>query len=389
MGTAGQRNFTAPGVEVLVGKGWLFQRSHERTLALQLNSSEQVVLSGELHRALWSTPDQLKAYTALIPAIETIAAAATTAEREPTIGAILRGTGWEHLFLELTGRCNERCVHCYASSSPEVTAALSRSLVLSLVDEAAALGFSSIQFTGGDALLSPHLLEGVKRAAQHHIPQIEVYTNGLALKPQLATELAQFQVKMAFSVYSHRVEVHDAITRTPGSLRRTLQAIEWARQAGMTVRVGVTLTQDNLDDEDGVVALLSSRGVDRDHIGVDRERPVGRGSWREPNSGNAEQATATMHALASRAEGGGKLAVTYDGRVVPCVFDREQTLGQVNAGDAFNLRRILSQRVVLNNGAITGRARLKVVGEALACDDCQSRRYLLASLQLEPGLPVA
>ena len=28
--------------------------------------------------------------------------------------ALLRGTGYEQLFLELTAQCNERCSHCYA-----------------------------------------------------------------------------------------------------------------------------------------------------------------------------------------------------------------------------------------------------------------------------------
>src|SRR5262249_28098931 len=32
---------------------------------------------------------------------------------------VLRGTGFSLLFIELTGRCNERCAHCYADAAPE------------------------------------------------------------------------------------------------------------------------------------------------------------------------------------------------------------------------------------------------------------------------------
>ena len=33
---------------------------------------------------------------------------------------LLKGSGWNRLFIELTGHCNERCEHCYAGASPAV-----------------------------------------------------------------------------------------------------------------------------------------------------------------------------------------------------------------------------------------------------------------------------
>src|SRR5690606_35876914 len=56
---------------------------------------------------------------------------------------------FDTLFIELVGQCNERCVHCYASSSPEIRAKLEHREVESILADAAALGFTRVQFTGG------------------------------------------------------------------------------------------------------------------------------------------------------------------------------------------------------------------------------------------------
>ena len=63
---------------------------------------------------------------------------------------VVRLDGFDTLFLELLGRCNERCVHCYADSAPSVEAALDRATVMSVLDQAAQLGFRRVQLTGGD-----------------------------------------------------------------------------------------------------------------------------------------------------------------------------------------------------------------------------------------------
>ncbi|HTE18377.1 MAG TPA: radical SAM protein, partial [Armatimonadota bacterium] len=97
----------------------------------------------------------------------------------------VRLDGFDTLFLELLGRCNERCVHCYADSAPEVTGALDRDSVLAVIDQAAAAGFRRIQFTGGDPLLCEFLPEAVAHAAARGVPHIEIFTNGLALTPGL------------------------------------------------------------------------------------------------------------------------------------------------------------------------------------------------------------
>jgi radical SAM protein with 4Fe4S-binding SPASM domain len=57
------------------------------------------------------------------------------------------------------------------------------------------------------------------------------------------------------SVYSHRAEVHDAITKFPGSFARTLNAITLLKSQGIKVTIANILMRQNISDYDGVHAL--------------------------------------------------------------------------------------------------------------------------------------
>lgn len=279
----------------------------------------------------------LPAHVALVQLAAWLETPAVPLTRE---GAV-RLDGFDTMFVELLGRCNERCVHCYADAAPTVTDALDREVVLRVVDEAHALGFRRIQFTGGDPLLCDFLPEAVARAASLGFPHIEIYTNGLALTEELVGELAPHRPAFAFSFYSMRPEVHDAVTRTPGSHRRTLAAIDRAIARGLSVRVAIVVTTQD-EDVDALIAFFRARGVD--FVSWSRTFSVGRGA--EIADVSQRAVVANSNAAPQIAEGGGhrstggtrtratsgKLCVTYTGDVVPCIFQRSSVLGNVNGG---------------------------------------------------------
>lgn len=250
----------------------------------------------------------------------------------------VRLDGFDTLFLELLGRCNERCVHCYADSAPTVTGALEHDVVLAVIDQAAAEGFRRIQFTGGDPLLCEFLPEAVAHAAARGVPHIEIFTNGLALPPQLLDQLAPHRPAFAFSFYSTDPDAHDRVTRTPGSHRRTLAAIDRVAERGLATRAAVVVL-DPSTDVDAVAALLRAHGVGM--VSWTRTYAVGRGtelagtSITEPRagmSGGSPAVEAGGHTAPGERSCRGKLCVTYNGDVVPCIFQRDTVLGNVRSG---------------------------------------------------------
>ncbi|QQR89607.1 MAG: radical SAM protein [Myxococcales bacterium] len=178
-----------------------------------------------------------------------------------TRASALRGFGYRQLFVELTKRCNEQCVHCYAESSPQCDEELSLESIRALLKDAKTLGFESVQLTGGDPLISSHFLDAVEECDRLKFEHVEIYTNGLALGDALYNQIRSYSLSFAFSFYSHDPDVHDRITRTPGSQRRTIEAIKRVLADGKRARAGVVLMQENFDHYPKVRELLEKIGI--------------------------------------------------------------------------------------------------------------------------------
>jgi radical SAM protein with 4Fe4S-binding SPASM domain len=74
--------------------------------------------------------------------------------------------------------------------------------------------------------------------------------------------LREFGVRrVQISVYSDVSAVHDAITKVPGSLARTLAAIPILLEHGLEVKLACPLMQENLTAYRGVMALAEQLGV--------------------------------------------------------------------------------------------------------------------------------
>ncbi len=245
--------------------------------------------------------------------------------------------GFGTLFLELVGKCNERCSHCYAGSGPEINQALPQVKCEEAISDAAALGFSRVQFTGGDPLLCKFLPALVRHAKEVGIGYREVYTNGLAFSDSLLDEWEPGEPVFAISLYSSDPKVHDGITNTPGSCRRTSEAIKRTLDRGLGLRVGVIAMEENASGVEATLAHLKELGVES--VAVSPTFEVGRGTHFDTTSpafsGNSHGgATSTFSGnsrggLVGKARAEGKLCVTYEGDVVPCIFNRDMKLGSI------------------------------------------------------------
>jgi len=125
-----------------------------------------------------------------------------------------------HLDMELTERCNNRCIHCYnRTDDPNAQKReLSTSAVTQVLDEAAALGCISVRFTGGEPLLR----EDFPRI-YHHARSLglqgDITTNGTLITPDLARIFAEIPPmgNIEVSLYGSNRESCEALTRTGNS----------------------------------------------------------------------------------------------------------------------------------------------------------------------------
>jgi MoaA/NifB/PqqE/SkfB family radical SAM enzyme len=379
-----QGYFLSPGWLVLDDGAWLEAVDYGDGTELELEGSlRSAVLSGQ--------PDagaSLGVMARLDPAVGRFAEAFRKHRLVPLNRAtLLEGAGFGQFFLELTARCNEQCVHCYADSSPYRTEALTRETMRSVLRDARELGFRVVQLTGGDPLVSPLCPEAAEYAAELGFPMVEVYTNGVALDGRLYERLREVGTSFAFSFYSHDAETHDAITRTPGSHARTVRAIQRVVRDGLPVRVSTVVMEQNAGQLDETQRFLQRLGVPEGALGADVQRSVGRGLHALRSStgrtltgptGATAGAAPQGGGHAPRARGGlqGRAAVASDGTVYPCIFSRTFPLGSVYEQ---SLRSILTAPEPVRI------ERKRVLEDPdgwcsqLSCGDCRLRASVLAS----------
>ncbi len=161
--------------------------------------------------------------------------------------------------LDLTYRCNERCVHCYLDHDDhgEMTTAEIRDLL----DQLAAAGVFFLILSGGEIFLRKDLFEIVEYARKLMF-SVKLKTNAVMIRKAKAKRIAALGVEsVQISVYSHRAEVHDAITKLPGSFRRTIEGARLLKSNGVRVSFANVLMKHNAGDYPEVQALAAELGV--------------------------------------------------------------------------------------------------------------------------------
>ncbi len=91
---------------------------------------------------------------------------------------------------------------------------------------------------------------------------VKVKTNAVMIGEDEAQRLRALGVDtIQISLYSHRPEVHDAITKLPHSFERTVKAIRFLRDQGLRVTIANVLMTANLADHYGTQKLAAELGV--------------------------------------------------------------------------------------------------------------------------------
>jgi len=179
--------------------------------------------------------------------------------------------------VSLTDRCDLACVYCRPSRKDGyLDDRLSFSDFRALIDALLASGIERVRFTGGEPLLSPHVVELVRHARRAGATDVALTTNGTRLG-RLARPLrgAGLQ-RLTLSLDSLRPASFERITRG-GDLARVLTGFETALEVGFDeVKLNcVVLRGENDDELESITRWAWERGVVPRFIEV---MPIGEGA---------------------------------------------------------------------------------------------------------------
>ena len=335
-------------------------------------------------------------------------------DRKKMVPELLQNPPLQFVWFEIVSDdCNESCIHCYAECMPptyrktmgisdreseavninqERNEKVSFERWKQLIDESYLLGCRRCQFIGGEPLLYRgengetvfDLAEHAKSAGYEYI---EIFTNATLLTPEKVRKIKELGLNIAVSLYSDDGATHDSITKTPGSFKKTTEALKLLKEAGVPVRVETVLMGLNEQTVEKTQRFVEEMGFSHKHPDV--LRPKGRGD--DPSIMPTKESvvrysltlspsfTVTRDTLSRNISGHpcllGKITITDNGDVLPCIFSRNLAVGNVQGT---TLKEI-----------VTGQ-KLETVwrntkDNVLVCQDCEYRYACFDCRSLSEG----
>jgi MoaA/NifB/PqqE/SkfB family radical SAM enzyme len=281
--------------------------------------------------------------------------------------------------LELTYRCNWRCVFCYNPRHHD-RRGLSGTEWLAVLDDLRALGTLYVALTGGEPLTHPEFL-AIARGTRERAFALRILTNGALVTEALAAEIAVLRpLAVELSLHGATAETHDRATATPGSFDAMLRGLDRLLSRNIGVVLKTPLTRLDEAEMEGMRRIADERGVPWriDPVLTPRDDGDAGPLAFRASAEAVERMFRELKALGQlpqeeRAEGGTNcglgrttIAVDPEGNVFPCLQWRRAPLGNVRETRLREMWTGSPERLAAASVARSANDRMVEAGGALA-----------------------
>ncbi len=150
------------------------------------------------------------------------------------------------LQIEVSSRCNERCIHCYIPNAKKDEGIdMELSLILRVLDEAKEMGTLQVTLSGGELFMHKEISIILRHARKNDF-SISILSNLTLLTDEHIALLKEINPSLVqVSLYSMKAVEHDAITLVKGSYAKTKNAIERLVAADIPVQISCPVMKLN------------------------------------------------------------------------------------------------------------------------------------------------
>ncbi|NLI09626.1 MAG: radical SAM protein [Elusimicrobia bacterium] len=165
--------------------------------------------------------------------------------------------------VKITFNCNNLCDFCAQGSKRSSIKMKSLAEIKKILSDARRNKVDSVVFTGGEPTLHPKILEIVSYAKKIGFSKIQLQTNGRSFAYyDFCLKLKNAGVnEMGPSLHGSKPEIHEKLTKAPGSFAQTVKGIINCKKLGMYVLTNSVITSLNYKDLLSLAKLLTRLGV--------------------------------------------------------------------------------------------------------------------------------
>ena len=129
-----------------------------------------------------------------------------------------------NLHIEITSKCNERCIHCYIPGEHR-GAEIELSMFQDILRQCREMNILHLTITGGEPMLHRNFIEFLMMCREYEL-SVNVLSNLTLLTDEILAEMkSNYLLGVQVSLYSMNPDIHDEITGVKGSFEKTKSAI--------------------------------------------------------------------------------------------------------------------------------------------------------------------
>jgi radical SAM protein with 4Fe4S-binding SPASM domain len=170
-----------------------------------------------------------------------------------------------NLHIEITSRCNERCVHCYIPHDYKVSH-IEPELFYNVLEQCKKMRLLHLTLSGGEPMLHKHFCDFLRKCREYDF-SVNVLSNLTLVNDEIIEEMRTNPLLgIQVSLYSMDHNIHDSITQVKGSFEKTKNSILKLIDHDIPLQISCPIMKQNKNCYDDVIKWAQKLRI---HVGDD------------------------------------------------------------------------------------------------------------------------
>lgn len=170
-----------------------------------------------------------------------------------------------NIHIEITSKCNERCVHCYIPHDNK-THDIDSSLFYDILKQCYDMKVLHLTLSGGEPMLHKNFLKFLEKCREYNF-SLNILSNLTLLDDEIIKEMKKNPLLgVQVSLYAMNNEIHDGITQCKGSFEKTKSSILKLIENDIPLQISCPIMKQNKNCYSDVVKWAAKYNV---HAGDD------------------------------------------------------------------------------------------------------------------------
>ena len=170
-----------------------------------------------------------------------------------------------NLHIEITSKCNERCIHCYIPHDNKVSH-IEPDLFYSILEQCKEMRVLHLTLSGGEPMLHKNFCDFLRKCKEYDF-SVNVLSNLTLLDDEIIDEMkANSLLGVQVSLYSMNPNIHDEITQMKGSFEKTINATLQLIENDIPLQISCPIMKQNKNCYEDVLKWAKNQKI---HAGDD------------------------------------------------------------------------------------------------------------------------